>query len=86
MGEGGRGREEETNLTGDSDLIMLLVANRTVGLVQVVEDNRHRSLGHTCLPLLIHQLLQAPSTNLRDDNRDFIDKRDILSKKTNTQH
>ena len=37
--DGGRGRQKGADLPGDSDLVMLLVANRTVGLVQVVEDN-----------------------------------------------
>ena len=53
------------HLSGDCDLIEVLILHRAICLVRVVEDDGHCSLCHPSLTLLVHQLLQAIGSNLR---------------------
>jgi len=53
-----------TDLSGDSQLVKVLVAHGAVLLVMVIEDNGHAGLGDACLPLLVDQLLQAVCPHL----------------------
>ena len=53
-----------THLAADGDLVDVLVAHGGGLLVLVVEGDGHRRLGHAGLPLLVHQLLQAPRAHL----------------------
>ena len=52
-------------LSGDCDLIQVLVLHWAIGLVRVVENNRHSRLCHASLPLFVHELLQAICSDLR---------------------
>ena len=52
------------HLSGDCNLIKMLILYRTVCLVRVVEDDGHCSLCHPSLTLFVHQLLQAIGSNL----------------------
>ena len=56
---------EQADLPCDDQPVMLLIAHRAVGLVQVVEGDGHGGLGDPSLPLLVHQLLQAVGPHLR---------------------
>ena len=53
-----------SNLSGDCDLIQVLVLHRPIGLVCIIEHYGHCCLGHPSLPLLIDQLLQAVGPHL----------------------
>ncbi len=46
-------------LSLNGDLVMLLVAQRTVPLVRVVEHDRDRGPGDARLPVLVHELLEV---------------------------
>ena len=52
------------HLSGDCNLIKVLILYRTICFVRVVEDDGHCSLCHPSLTLLVHQLLQAIGPNL----------------------
>ncbi len=59
-----RANAAHSHLAGDRDLGVLLVAERAVLLVLVVEDKRHARLLHTRLALLVHKLLQVRGADL----------------------
>lgn len=56
--------EASPNLSGDCDLIQVLILHRPIGLVCVVEHYGHCRLGHPSLPLFVDQLLQAVGPHL----------------------
>lgn len=51
-------------LARDSNLIMLIVADRALGLIVVVKHDGNSGLRHAGLPLLVHKILQAPGADL----------------------
>ena len=55
------------DLPSHGDLVMLLVTHRTLRLVTVVEHKGDSGFGHTCLPLLVHKILQTARTHLRGE-------------------
>ena len=52
------------HLSGNCDLIEVLILYRTICIVRVVEDDGHCRLCHTSLALFVHQLLQAIGSDL----------------------
>ena len=53
------------HLAGDGDLVVVVISNRTLLLVSVVERDGHGGFGHTGLAVLVDQLLEVRSADLR---------------------
>lgn len=47
-----------TDLTGDCDLLILLIADGTMGTIRIVEFDGHTSFSDTSLTAFVNQLLQ----------------------------
>jgi hypothetical protein len=62
-------------LASDGDLFVGFVAHRTARHIGVIEHDGHCSFRHSCLTLLIDQLLQVADPHLREV-RDAQDKAD----------
>ena len=54
----------KTHLTSDCNLFLVFIANRARCAVRVVEDDRHRRLGDSCLSLLVYQFLKIAGSDL----------------------
>lgn len=59
------GNVGQRDLTCHSDLFAVLKANRRVCTVGVIEYDGYASLGDTCLPPLVDQVLLVLSTHLQ---------------------
>lgn len=55
-----------TNLTRDSQLLVLLVSDGAVSLVRIIEHDCHRRLRDTSLALFVDQFAKAARTNVRE--------------------
>ena len=53
------------DLSGDCDLIQVLILQRPVRLVRVIKYYRYCRLCHTRLPLFVYKLLQAIRAHLQ---------------------
>ena len=69
-------RERGTDLASDGDLVVILIADRTPGLLSIWEDNGHSGLGHPSLSLLVNELLQIGHPHLLEigDSHDEADR------------
>ena len=52
------------DLSGDCDLFVMFISNRTGFWIRVIEHNGHCRFGDSSLALLVNQLLKIANTNL----------------------
>ena len=59
----------DAHLTSDMDFVVLFVADWAASFVVIVQNEGDAGLGHTSLPVLVHEFLKVVGTHLPDTEK-----------------